>query len=738
MALLACLSAILVAGVVAKSLTESEKKSHRQSSSKSSTKKTAKKKAHPASTPETLKEDVEEFADGKHVKAVWAESAADSPSDPHVKGDQLILAGFDSKAGGYRVLRENPSNYARPLITPDGGSVLYTHKGTQNANGVLSFSPQIHLVNWQTKVDEVLAPGFCVDVALDATTGKTMVYALETLNPKTQPTLDGERLVRFPLDEPQKKEAVWNKTSLSVDNVQFSKDGKLFAGLFPWPEGGVGNVAAGTWQRTINGCWSSMAPDNSYLMWIFAGSHNKVRFVDMRTQKRWEVKFNNHPDFGKAQVYHPRWANHPRFFSLSGPYLSKSAKEKAKASHGSSSIDIEIYMGRFSPNLDRVEAWQQLSFNNHGDCEPDLWIEKGDGEILANFAQTGEMPAARPVVNGWPGQSKALLFSWKDAESQNQIEDRHMDCNIDCRGVGRFSRNKDMLLDGGWFETDVESSGIIASTLAKSKAFSLEMLFIEESAMPKGQSAIIGSLNDSKGRAIFEINRTENEVQINIPDGKFSTEMTVLAAPLNFQSNAGQHLVLTLDEKVLEWSINGKNAVASTPVKLDFEALEGAKLTFGQDVRVPGNWSARLANVALYKRALTEREISQHKETSTTEPLPPGERIRVKATLVEATTPDLAELGSYKRMLVDHTYEVTQVLEGTYTEPRVLVLHWAVLDKELVPGFPRKIGDEFELILEPQDNHPEIESELQMATSSDLGAAVFLEVTSPQPLAKSK
>lgn len=736
-------SGILVAvaaGVVANTHFQKEREMlvKKEEEKKALAKKSSKKKRSPKFNAAQLNKKLDEMTEGKQVKAVWVESLGQKTPDPHAKSDDLRLVGFDNQDDGYRIIRENKENYARPLITPDGHLIIYTDKGTKGSGTELTFSPQIHLVDWEGEHDEVLMPGFCVDVAKDPQTGKTMVYALETLNPKTQPTLDGERLFRFPLDQPQKKEMLWDKTSLSVDNLQFSRDGKIFSGLFPWPEGGIGDVTTGTWRKSFNGCWSSMAPDNSYLTWIFAGSHNKVRFDDTRRNKKWEVKINNAPGLDGAQVYHPRWSNHPLFFSMTGPYGSKSKKSGEKTKQAAPMVAAgsaaEVYIGRFSPSLDRVEAWAKLSSNTYGDFQPDVWIEGGDDAVLAQFEQTGGSKIEPPPTTQWPGSSANLVYVWRNSDAMNVLDGRHMNCNVLAHGTARFGRAKDMLLDGGWFETDSATAEATAKELAQSKAITFEFLFTEEGMLKDGESSTLCSLKTADGKSLVEIKRAKDSLIASMPESAFAAKAGDFSTALPFAPNTTLHVVLEVNETGGQWSVDGKQLPAKNGLSLSMAGLAGAKLEFGQTTPVPAGWSARLSNVAVFKRALTDREIATHSKVSRPEPVAPTTRIKVLAKLVEATTPDPTQLGSYKRMLVDHTYEVVKVLEGTLAAPKINVMEWGMLDMKLVPGIPRDLDKEYELTLEPADAHPEITSELQMATSTDLEAPQFLNVSPPLPV----
>ena len=135
--------------------------------------------------------------------------------------------------------------------------------------------------------------------------------------------------------------------------------------------------------------------------------------------------------------------------------------------------------------------------------------------------------------------------------------------------------------------------------------------------------------------------------------------------------------------------------------------------------------------MAVWLRLLTPEEIASAAKASKPKITPYSPPVRLKVKLTEATEPDMDQLASYTRMLVDHTYEVVEVLEGKFKEPTIVVLHWAVLDRKPVPGIPRDIGQVYEVTVETVESHPEVDSELQITGSTDPLAPLYLDVGTP-------
>ncbi len=68
-----------------------------------------------------------------------------------------------------------------------------------------------------------------------------------------------------------------------------SDNGTLAAGLFPWPDAGLADLARGAWVRKARGCWPSLAPGDTGLMWVFDGSHRQITLLPAAGLDGWVV-----------------------------------------------------------------------------------------------------------------------------------------------------------------------------------------------------------------------------------------------------------------------------------------------------------------------------------------------------------------------------------------------------------------------------------------------------------------
>lgn len=298
---------------------------------------------------------------GARTRVVWCQQAEGEGEDVFGRGRQLQLWGYDSEDGrGSRVISSQLSNYHRPMLTPRGDRVVYNHLPRQ----------MINVINWDGTGWRPLTNGIAVDVWRDPATGIEWVYRMEREIKEFQ----SGPLTRFQLDNPSVSETVLERTDITWDNVQISADGTRASGQFPHPRAGYASLPDEHVTVLGRGCWTSMAPDNSYLAWIFDGPHRNLHLhaADGRT---WTVNINQAPGIDGYEVYHPRWSNHARYLAITGPYKTGKMGRNLIYFGGP---DVEIYLGRFGPDFTTVEKWVKLTDNTRADFFPDLWIEGGD------------------------------------------------------------------------------------------------------------------------------------------------------------------------------------------------------------------------------------------------------------------------------------------------------------------------------------------------------------------------
>lgn len=325
--------------------------------------------------------DVRKFT-GTHTRLVWVQGDG---TDPYAAGDKLVLMGFDTDDGrGERVILEERRSYVKPLLTPRGDRILFSSRPQDDG-------PDVFLVNWDGSGLTRLARGFALAVWENPVDGSEWVYVGTDNEEYNFATVS-----RFRIDDPSSNELVWNQTVVSGDTFQVSADGRLAGGLFPWPNAGIAELPNGSWRKVGEGCWTAMATARGAMFWYFDGAHRNLTMVDTRTDKRWMVPINQAPGFDNPEVYHPRWTNHPRFLALTGPYDQGGANQVR-----SGGAQTEVWLGRFSEDFSRVDAWVRVTHNTGGDSYPDVWMDRDRSPFAARpsgpVGPPAESEAAAPA-----------------------------------------------------------------------------------------------------------------------------------------------------------------------------------------------------------------------------------------------------------------------------------------------------------------------------------------------------
>jgi hypothetical protein len=348
---------------------------------------TAPAPANPAAAPAGAPGGDVRALTGGRTRVVWVQGDG---SDPTASGRNLALMAFDTDdSRGERPILAERGSYIKPLLIAGGQRVLFTRRQTSAAD------IGVYVVGWDGSGLRKLTDGAALAVWQEPGSGRDWLY-LGTQNSDASPG-DFKVVSRFPVDQPAAREVVWNKTPVSGDTFQVSADGKLAGGLFPWPKAGVVTLPNGDLRLFGDGCWTAMRDAGVPLAWYFDGSHRNVTMVDPKADRRWTVALNQAPGFAGAEVYHPRWANHPRFVAISGPYNQGGANQVRTGG-----AQTEIYLGRFSRDYATVEAWARVTRNGGGDSYPDVWIDRSSNahpiELVRSAPKTAPVQGADRVV----------------------------------------------------------------------------------------------------------------------------------------------------------------------------------------------------------------------------------------------------------------------------------------------------------------------------------------------------
>jgi len=629
-------------------------------------------------------------------RLVWLQDRGDG-RDALAQGKNLVLYGYDSEDGrGERRLIKKKGSYYLPLFTPDGQSVIFSDRRAR----------KMYLLDWESGKIRELGDGVAVEVWQDTKRrfliGKPRIWVYCFSGPQRE-FKNGTRqpLYRFPLDNPEKKELIWNKTIVSWSNLQLSRDGDIIGGLFPWPNGGVLWQKDKRWQRFGRGCWASLSPDNSKLLWIFDGLHRNVQMYDVMANKDWKVSINDAPGINGFEVYHPRWSNHPRYFVVTGPYDKGEGSNKI----GGGSENVEIYIGRFNPPATRVEGWMKVTKNSRPDFFPELWIEKGEqADLRDELPKTVAPVPSIEKTSSWPVSPERLVFIWDNMKAQNQLTDDSpvgfLQCNIDLKGRSLHTRDYQLAISNGWGETG-EAGPKIGQALARSNQAAIEFTLTPG----QHQQGVILSFSSGK-KDVWQVVQDKADLEILTDQRSGRVKWKGV-----FKKSVPLHLVVNVSKNSLELFVNGKSQ-GKKKLKFNFSDTTIDSLSIGD---TQGEWSGILEKIGVYDQVLPDNQIDKNSSLSLRKKNAGNiGRLELEGSLLESTViPDPQSIGAYSRALVVNTYIVDKVSDGTYKDKRILVAEWAVLDRQVIKAYGETTETE-QLILEKFSDHPELEGERQM------------------------
>lgn len=659
-----------------------------------------------------------ELLTGAHTRVVWMRDVADNRGT-RGETENYKLMGYDSRDGrGVREILGAKGNYFRPLLTPDGQRVVFSRFGAR----------EVWVVDFDGANLRRVTQGVAAAVWRDPKTGITWVYGA------SEPT--GGPLVRYPLDDPSKVETVWSKTPITAvmpGNLQLSADGSKIAANLPWPVSGLAQLPDGAWVQTGRGCWPAIAPDHSYLSWTFAGSHRHLHMHDAWGNRDWRVKITKAPRMEDEEVYHPRWSNHARFMTFSGPYKKKGKKNKNVLQMAGGAVDINI--GRFNEDFTEIEAWVDVTDSKHGEFFPDVWIE-GGADYQSKFSRPG-VPS--PIVeqkvdlsNEWPGTDQGLVFLWADNRAGNSVAaDRFAQGAIAAAsGEARFGPDHEMWLRNGSVRVEGFAAPLIEA-VKRTGAFSLEFVASAASADDDGERQII-NLAKNGNDICFSVAQRGDKLVFRLrthetgPGGKEAEIATI-------EPGRAYRVAVGFARGLLTAWVDGRRV-------LETDAAPGGLSNWPDDARLlfgdgwgsaDGPWRGLLEGVAIYDRKITDEEAERKAQLYAAKLAARPERPVYEAELElvrRHEPPDLEEISPYRRALVLNLYKVLDDSPVADANGEVRVAEWILLDgqepeanKGLQPGTRRTMR------LQRYEDHPQLESERMIGEPYDLDHQLYTE-----------
>lgn len=703
-----------------------------------------------------LKEEVLALTGGRRAKIVWARIPPGGSRVEFVSGYWLkdkatkeklaiSIVGFDTNEGVERVIVEAPTGCNTPLITYDGSKVIYTDFSENTC----------YVVNWDGTGKRVLGTGkyrFAAAYWRDPSNGTEWVYynlhyiqtgghdgQMAVCDPSAVWTKKGDPcIVRRRLDGKGDYETVWDQSNCWYE-FSLSADGTRAGGAFEtWPNCQVANLKTGELEKYGIGCVPNFAPDDSGRFFYFVGSHASIEFLEAGKKNLRTIPLNFPKNGMRGNEAWPiRWSTDVRFVSVSGPWAQHTNWAPAN-----------VQLGRFNADFTAFEAWVTLTNTpDFLDAEPYMWVAPAPAQAPVNTAAPdthSPAPVTPPAVattkTDTPTEAGTLFNwphgNWKETPAIAFDPDGKQikDYMLTEQGYAHLGRRYQMVIRHGAFLAPGAAKYATAQVNASGN-FGLAMMLTPDRSETPGLRQVF-SLGDA-GKKCFVIEQDKDSLRITYrtKDGK--------AVPIRVRlsGSSPMHLAVSAVPGEVVAFVDGKKA-ASLPVRDAQKAARqagdwsGDAIVFGHGTEVTQPWQGEIESIVLTSRPIDASEAVKLCDAARARIAAQKEvpRVRVRARLTQRSEIIKPEVMTYSRGLALYEYEVQQVIEGQYTEKKIYVYHWVLMDKHLLPIVQRPIGEVCDLVLEPFEDHPQLQRDCQSNTLEgediELNHTLYLDIGS--------
>jgi hypothetical protein len=295
---------------------------------------------------------------GAHTRLVWVRS-------PNGTGDKFgprpgasgpyVVVGFDTDAGGERIIVPQPGDWNHPLITPSGSRVIFS-----------DISRNIYIVDWDGRNLKKLMQGDMAVAVAEDPPGTEWVYVAQgTAQPE-----GCKAIHRFQIEHPDKEEVVWDKTP-SIDKWEITRDGKNGASRFPGTPGSVTLPNGELKTVAPYGCVPGISSDLSTVIHEITVSHGGIYLYNRDGSNRRQIIFGDGPK--EIGLNHDEcwWASFVRYESrwitFCGPYQRRGGAPG------------NVYFCQLNDKKDAFTNWIRVNTDNDVNTQAYALVLRGGG-----------------------------------------------------------------------------------------------------------------------------------------------------------------------------------------------------------------------------------------------------------------------------------------------------------------------------------------------------------------------
>lgn len=473
-----------------------------------------------------------------------------------------------------------------------------------------------------------------------------------------------------------------------------------------------------THRKYARGCSPGVSPDGRFLI-NNVGSHREI------IVREWEGSeaFRIHAESCRPDR---KWDNH--HYSNNANYISAQGEGR-----GGYAYVFNIYKNKGY----RVTQDGEVRY-------PDVYIKNpkmqrwdfSEGKWTPVVETAEKSTEKSGPYKSWPGSQNGLVFLWENAAAPNEVYGHGGQLVRTCRvkpfHAARYGRFHAMELGGGYFRAENIGGGLLKAAKA-SNEIAIEGLFTADQSRVLDRQPLINYSEEDTSRGNFTIYQEGNQLMLRLKTastGDDEGNPAVAIGPV--KAHKPSHLLVSYKPGRLVVFINGNKLVDTDALKGGFQQWEHGTLVFGSGYGGRGSWSGKLEGIAIYRRAIGQKEARgkyalYRKKLLGRTPAKGG--VVIGRLTAISPIPGIDDIAPYRRALVVYEYEVEAIKEGNFEEDNILVAHWGILDSRIVRKVQqKKAGALYTLELEAFEDHDELKSEYISNEIEKFDLDLFLDV----------
>lgn len=337
--------------------------------------------------------------------------------------------------------------------------------------------------------------------------------------------------------------------------------------------------------------------------------------------------------------------------------------------------------------------------------------------LAAACLSAGAVRGEDTAAGKWPCSGSGLVFSFESGSFRtpilalDQAGKEILAYQLKVRERARYDRNFALAAAKGSFVAE-KVEPYLLDALKASGAFTVEAYLTPPATAFAGPGEIISfsaGPEDLNFALVQEAEKLWLSLRTGAAGAKPAPHRVALCA---WPKGQAGHLAVSYTDAGLRCYKDGVEVLRSQEITGALGNWTACHLVFGDNWAGGRNWPGVLEGIALFNRPLTPAEIQAAYKwyAAKVAQRKPVAALVVKGKLIARTKiPEIEEMGTYFRALVNYEYEVESVLEGKYAEKTIRVLHFGVMDRKVVPEIAeRPVGKSFVLRLEAVDDNPQL------------------------------